>query len=272
MNLNFQPSFFSAIFVQQELSEAVSTTNSSAASASTTALLQSTQFEAITPSSAASQPLCVLTTTQSQLYTFYRTERRLERKEKIARTRRVRNESVPDTDSVPSEDMNTTLSAVNAQGSVKKKSPKSKKKSRKRNRDIEEDSYSDSDYIDDDTVHDFGPCSHSTSASGANSDSDSGSDDGVESNSVASSHLENTIGGKGNKDKNKNVNKTSDNDIEGAAPKDSDSEELQKSKKKKKKHLCTHPNCDRVFSTVRAYKYRWSTCISLCVISIHHRF
>ena len=246
----------------------MSITNPSAASASTTAVLQSTQFEAITPSSAASQPLCVLTTTQSQLYTFYRTEKRLERKEKIARKGRVRNESVPDTDSVPSEDINTTLSAVNAQGSVKIKSPKSKKKSRKRNRHIEEDSYSDSDYIDDNSVNDFGPCSHSTS------DSDSGSDGGIENNSVASSHLENINGGKGNKNKykHKNVDKTSDNDTEGAAPKDSDNKELQKSKKKKKQHSCTHPSCDRVFSTVREYEYRLSTCISLFVISIHHRF
>ena len=239
--------------------------NPATSSASRTDLSESAYFEDSATSSAASPPLPVSTTMQSQLYKFYRTEKCLTRKE-ITRTWKVKNKSIPDAGPVLLEDLNVTLGTINEVGPVKKLNPKSMKKKRKRNQDYEEDSYSDSDYIDDDSFHDFGPRSNANFES--DSHSDSGSDKDYESNSVTSSHTEKSIGKNDNNNKHKTVGKTLDSNTEDAAAKDSEEIVSQKSKKKKKQHPCTHLNCSRVFSKVRAYEYRLNACISINVLSV----
>ena len=259
IDLSFQTVISSTTFVQPEQSEAVEIINPATSSASRTDLSESAYFEDSATSSAASPPLPVSTTMQSQLYKFYRTEKCLTRKE-ITRTLKVKNKSIPDAGPVLLEDLNVTLG-------TKKLNPKSMKKKRKRNQDYEEDSYSDSDYIDDDSFHDFGPRSNANANFESDSHSDSGSDKDYESNSVTSSHTEMSIGKNDNNNKHKTVGKTLDSNTEDAAAKDSDEIVLQKSKKKKKQHPCTHLNCSRVFSKVRAYEYRLNACISINALS-----
>ena len=266
IDLSFQTVISSTTFVQPEQSEAVEIINPATSSASRTDLSESAYFEDSATSSAASPPLPVSTTMQSQLYKFYRTEKCLTRKE-ISRTLKVKNKSIPDAGPVLLEDLNVKLGTTNEFGPVKKLNPKSMKKKRKRNQDYEEDSYSDSDYIDDDSFHDFGPRSNASANFESDSHSDSGSDKDYESNSVTSSHTEKSIGKNDNNNKHKSVGKTLDSNTEDAAAKDSDEIVSQKSKKKKKQHPCTHLNCSRVFSKVRAYEYRLNACISINVLS-----